>query len=295
MSLRTLGLFTTLALALAGAREARAQSLEEEQAAMESGEGADGRDADAAEPAGEDPARLGDEQAAMEDEAPVEASTDNLDPTEAEDEDYFFLGAFYRHVVIPGFMQELFVEGGIDASNPGAGLQFLWRRNNLNVGLNVWWNNAQGTGFFRAQGDPRTDTEYIDVQLGVVFVNAELMWSFPITEWFAIELGFDLGVGFIYGDLVRTEAYESSPGADDWRACDGPVTPNANYCEASGGHYDYVEPSWADGGDRPVVFPWISFPHLALRFKPIHQIQIRVDGGYGLYGFFFGGGVSYGF
>jgi len=32
-----------------------------------------------------------------------------------------------------------------------------------------------------------------------------------------------------------------------------------------------------------------------VRIKPIKQIQIRLDGGYGLYSFFFGGSLSYGF
>ena len=41
--------------------------------------------------------------------------------------------------------------------------------------------------------------------------------------------------------------------------------------------------------------PWVTLPHLAVRFKPIHQLQIRIDGGYGLYNFFFGGSVAYGF
>lgn len=319
MSLRKLGLIAALLLGAAGANEARAQSLEQEQAAMEGGEGdaaeeppagaadagATADDPGAAAPAAEDdeaPGLLGDEQARMEEEAPIEESTDNLDPFEEEDQDYFFLGAFYRQVIIPGFIQELFVEGGIDGFNPGFGLQFLWRKNNFNVSANVWWNNAQGDGYFRAQGDPRTDTEFVDVDLGVVFVNAEFMWSFPITDWFAFELGFDLGFGFIYGDLVRTEARESSPGAGDWEPCDGP---SGGYCEApapdpcyanNGGHYDCREPNWfTEGGDTPFIFPWVTLPHVALRFKPIHQLQIRIDGGYGLYNFFFGGGVSYGF
>lgn len=320
MALRKLGLsLIVMALATAGANEACAQSLEDEQGAAESDEGDTGGlgSPSGTEPAGdgasgagmaapiddEDPGLIGDEQAELEEEAAPEPTRSGIDPYEEADQDYFFLGVFYRQVIIPGFIQELFVDGGIDGFNPGVGLQFLWRKNNFNVSANVWWNNAQGQGFFRASGDPRTDTEFIDANLGVVFVNAEFMWSFPITDWFAIDLGFDLGVGFIYGDLVRTEAVESSPGAGDWRACDGPG--GSGYCEPpapepcyanNGGHYDCNEPNWlTEGGDTPVVMPWVTLPHLAVRFKPIHQLQIRIDGGYGLYNFFFGGGVSYGF
>lgn len=324
-----------LALALAGASfggTATAQSLEDEQAAMgDEGDAAgagnapadEGTDApaegataeeggieaeQAAMAAEEEPERLGDEQAEIADEEVREEYRDSTDPRELENTDYFFLGAFGRAVIIPGFIQSLFVDGGIDGFNPGTGLTFNWRRNNFNIVANVWWNNAQGDGFFRASGDPRTDTEFIDVDLGVIFINAEFLWSFPVVDWFAVELGFDLGFGFIYGTLVRTEAYETTTGAGDWRRCTGPGDPaTGGYCEAAvptsencydanGGHYNCSEPNWfTEGGDTPFIFPWVGLPHIALRFKPVHQFQIRVDGGYGLYSFFFGGSLSYGF
>ncbi|MCB9597172.1 MAG: hypothetical protein H6719_30895 [Sandaracinaceae bacterium] len=265
--------------------------------------------AEQAEMAADDeaPERLGDEQAEIADEETREEYRDSTDPIELEDTDYFFLGAFGRAVIIPGFIQGLFVDGGIDGFNPGVGLTFNWRRNNFNVIANVWWNNAQADGYFRAAGDPRTDTEFIDVNLGVVFVNAEFLWSFPVVDWFAVELGFDLGVGFIYGELVRTEAYESTPGSGNFQACSGPGDGTPGYCEpavptsqpcydSNGGHYNCAEPNWfTPGGDTPFLFPWVGLPHIAVRFKPVHQFQIRIDGGYGLYNFFFGGSASYGF
>lgn len=308
--LRKLGFILACALF---ASPAAAQSLEEEQAAMEGDEGSSGGgldspgDAEEPPPEGGSPSRLDDEQAELEHGTPEdEPVVDTTSPVELEDTDYFFLGAFGRGVIIPGFIQGLFVEGGIDAFNPGVGLTFNWRRNQFNVIANVWWNNAVGDGYFRANGDPPEEQEYIDVDLGVIFINAEFMWSFPLTDWFAFELGFDLGFGFIYGDLVRNEAYESSRGAEDWQPCDGPGDPAGGaYCpprapdpcyDNNGGHYDCREPNWfTDGGDTPFIFPWVTLPHLAIRIKPVHQFQIRIDGGYGLYNFFFGGSLSYGF
>ena len=84
----------------------------------------------------EAPPRLGDDQADVEDEAPGETVRESTDPFEEANTDYFFLGGFYRHVIIPGFIQELFVEGGIDGSNPGAGLSFNYQRNNFNIVAN---------------------------------------------------------------------------------------------------------------------------------------------------------------
>jgi len=317
---------------------ASAQSLEEEQAAMGSDDAGGGDDAggDAAttddgsgttddgsgglgEPSDgsmedeqaameEDPARLDDEQAEIADEENREVYRDSTDPIELENEDYFFLGGFGRAVIIPAFMQGPFVDGpGIDGFNAGAGLTFNWRRNNFNVMAQVWWNGAEGEGYFRAQGDPAQDTEFIDANLGVVFINAAFLWSFPVTDWFAFELGFDLGIGFIYGELIRTEAHETSTGSGEFQTCVGPGNPAGVYCEAirdpaancyaaNDGHYNCSEPNWlTEDGDLPFVFPWVSVPHLAVRFKPIHQFQIRIDGGWGLYNFFFGGSLSYGF
>ena len=39
----------------------------------------------------------------------------------------------------------------------------------------------------------------------------------------------------------------------------------------------------------------VTLPHVAVRIKPVRQFQIRIDGGYGLYNFFFGGSIYYGF
>ncbi|MFK7992214.1 MAG: hypothetical protein AB8I08_39710 [Sandaracinaceae bacterium] len=237
----------------------------------------------------------------VEDE-PVEQN--DTSPRELEDTDYFFLGAFARGIIIPGFIQGLFVDGGIDGFNPGVGLEFTYRRNNFSLVVNGWWNNAVADGYFRANGDPLTDTEYIDVDLGVIFLNATFLWAFPVDDEgiFAIELGFDLGFGVIFGELVRTEA---TPDGDGYRPCTGPGDGSPGYCEppapdpcynTNGGHYNCSEPNWTtDGGDTPLLFPWVTLPHVAVRIKPIRQVQIRIDGGYGLYNFFFGGSVAYGF
>lgn len=234
--------------------------------------------------------------AAAEEEGPPRAA-DDTDPRELENTDYFFLGALYRQVFIPGFIQRVApIEGGGDYDNSGTGLSFTYRRNNFGVTANAFWNQARGEGFYRETNDPRTETEYVLADLGVVFFTAEFMWSVPIVDWFAIELGFDLGFGVVYGSVTRTEAYESSPGADDWRPCQGPGDPSSGlYCEPAGGQYGFQETNWLGNGNIPVIVPWISVPHIALRFKPIRQLQIRIDGGWGIYNFFVGGSLAYGF
>lgn len=279
---RRLGFLSVTVAALVLGGNASAQTLEERRADVEAGEEAGSVEGEPAQP------------------------PSDSDRAEVENAEYFFVGGFYRHVFVPGFIQQLFVHGGIDGSNPGVGASFNWRKNDFNVVASVWWNNAEASGYFRALGDPLEDTEFIEAHMGVIFVTAEFLWAFPITDWFAVELGFDLGFGFVYGGITRTEAWESSRGAGDWQPCSGPGQDNPDYCfpepapepcyDNHGEHYGCTEPTWLTaGGDVPFIIPWVSLPHIALRFKPIRQLQIRVDGGYGLYNFFFGGSVSYGF
>ena len=297
------------------AAPAAAQTLEDEQAAAESGDsGAAGTGDPAAVPAVgpeqatddegyQDPAALGDPETGSLDDEQSQAEVDDgigderdsTDPFEAQNEDYFFLGLFYRHLFIPSFIQNLFVAYGSDGSNPGFGLEFTWRNNGFNIIAQGWWANAQAEGPYRASGDPDVDTEWIRVDLGVVFINVSLLWTVSFTDWLALELGFDLGIGFIYGSLIRNEATPDTSAPSGFRPCSGPGDSGSPYCEGFGGHYNYAEPDWAGNGDRPLIFPWIALPRIALRIKPIHQLQIRIDGGYNVYGFFVGGGAAFGF
>jgi len=55
----------------------------------------------------------------------------------------------------------------------------------------------------------------------------------------------------------------------------------------------YNEPSWADGGSKPILFPWLVV-QTGLRYKPHRNFVGRLDLGFGTSGFFFGLGADYG-
>ena len=59
----------------------------------------------------------------------------------------------------------------------------------------------------------------------------------------------------------------------------------------------YREKNWFDspGGSVPTVFPWLSLPILGFRFKPIKELEMRVNGGFSITGFFFNLAAYYGF
>ena len=107
----------------------------------------------------------------------------------------------------------------------------------------------------------------------------------------------------LIGDVYRWEAYPDSDG--DYQKCVGEGNPDGTFCGSPGTsapnqcspgqeHYGCHEGQWSDGGDVPNLVPWLALPHLALRFKPLKQLMMRVEGGFGL-GFFFGASAAYGF
>ncbi|MDQ3034895.1 MAG: hypothetical protein M3Y87_20980 [Myxococcota bacterium] len=260
-------------------------------------------------------AELGDEQALLEERAPVESGESGLEPRELPDVDYFFVGVLGRGLIVPTFIQNIFIAQGATPINGGLGAYFNYRRNGFNVQLEVFYQSFAVDGFYRGAGDPESETEFIHSELGVLFGSVGFGWAFDITEWFAFELGFGIGFGGVIGDLYRQEAYRGT-GTDTYAACDGPGSPpSGDFCEPSvempsaegrlddsrqrGGTYqlsrDTPNPHYfGEGGVPPIMFT-IDLPRIAFRFKPIRQIQIRVEGAYNLYGFSVGASAGYGF
>lgn len=247
---------------------------------------------------------LADEQALQSEGANrPEAERDATDPFEDPHEGYYFVGLMYRHIVVPKFMQNLFVDGGTTVSNPGFGAQFEYRKDGFSIIGNVWWQDFSFVGPFREAGDGEPDTEILNSSWSAVFASASFMWSTAFNDMFAFEYGIDVGLGVVLGDGIRTEAFSNDGGAN-YSACSGPGDlrdmSGRVYCNTpsvadgeSGEHYNVVARKWSDGGSVPNVVPWLGIPHIALRIKPIHQVQIRLDAGF-FGGFWFGAGLSYG-
>jgi len=274
-----------------------------------------------------DAERLGDEQALVEEQVGVEEQRSSIDPYEAKDEDYFFLGGFYRHTFQPEWMLNWFFEESTGTNNPGGGLQFTWRKNSFSVVTSIWYLRAFVDGPFRANGDPVDEIEIIDSDVHAIFASADFLWSTDFNDVFALEYGIGVGLGGVFGEMRRTEAYPQnalSPDGPDgvhdrqesgppYVACNGindPLPTSPTQAEIDNGtDPDAMFPQFCDdnavsmgrGGhfnvkaDLPPVFPWLSIPHIALRIKPIAQLLIRVEGGFSTTGPFVGGSLAYGF
>lgn len=247
---------------------------------------------------------LADEQAATEDEFGNESGRSSTDPFEDPSEGYYFLGAFYRHIIIPKFMLNLFLDEGSGSDFPAFGVDLTYRKDGFDIVGSLWLMRAEGQGAMRASGDPIEDTEWVQTDIWGVFLSGTFLWSTAFNDMFALEYGVGIGVGFVTGDVYRTEAYPDSNG--DYQACNGPGDPDGRFCgpppasyegqqcRPGTEHYGCNEGKWSEGGDVPNVVPWFAIPHLALRIKPIKQVMIRVEGGFGL-GFFAGFSAAYGF
>ncbi len=223
-----------------------------------------------------------------------------VDPHELEGQSYHHLGVFARGIFAPQFIQNLFVAGGTNGLNVGLGAFYNYRRDGLNIIAEVWWAGFYAAGPFRGLSETDFETEWVESELSVVFGSLALMWSIPLTSWLAFEIGFGLGFGGVFGGLYRTEAH---PTADGWEACAGEGNPDPAYCDPStsnGGEGSYQrvenspEPYNFSGGVPPLWF-WIDLPRLAIRIKPLRQLQIRVEGGFAAYAFYAGGSVALGF
>jgi hypothetical protein len=141
-----------------------------------------------------------------------------------------------------------------------------------------------------------------------IYGTADLLWSVKLNKNFDFEYGAGFGLGIVFGDLQNNWVYEDPTGplaasnGKHYSKCEtegqnGPLSGcnKANHQNAStakvGG---YTEPSWLNGGSKPVLFPWISVPQIGLRFKPVKQFEGRLGLGFSLTGFWFGLNGSYG-
>jgi len=69
---------------------------------------------------------------------------------------------------------------------------------------------------------------------------------------------------------------------------------HGGYCGRDNHHYGkYTEPSWANGGQKPIFFPWLGVGP-GLRIKPHRNFMMRIDVGWALVGPYFGASGNYG-
>ena len=221
-------------------------------------------------------------------------------PVELPGQTYRFVGLRYRGVIVPKFMVNLFGDGGRTVYVHGVGPEFAIRKDGFEYVFSLWWAGYKMDDTpFKSSSDPATGWEIVKSDLNIIYLTTDFLWSQEVGSQVSINYGMGAGFGFVFGDLHRVQAYppngDASRPPEDWQKCTAPGNPNfGDFCGSDNDHYgDYTEPSWANGGSKPVIFPWLV-AQTGVRFKPSRTFVGRFDLGFGTSGFFLGLGADYG-
>jgi hypothetical protein len=220
-------------------------------------------------------------------------------PVESPGQTYYGIGLRYRAVIVPKFMLNLFADGGRTVLANGIGPEFTIRKNAFEYDFSAWYTSyAMDPTPFKGSSDNAQAWELVQSKIKVLYLTADFVWSHDIVPEFAFNYGLGAGLGIVWGDLLRTQAYPGTNHNDSTGAgylpCAAQGVPNPTFCGTDNNHYaGYTEPSWANGGSKPVVFPWLVL-QTGLRYKPHRNFIARLDAGFGTSGFFLGLGADYG-
>ena len=235
----------------------------------------------------------------------------NTSPVEHKGETYRFVGLRYRALLIPTFIMEMFGQGGETIVVHNFGPEFTIRKDDFEYSFALTYAPySMGDGptsdnqvAFKAPDDPEIAWEVVTSEIKIVYLTADFVWSTPISKQVSFIYGGGAGIGIVFGDLYRTQAYLGPDG--EYHPCVGvqnPPVPDSGgggfYCDIEPDddpqHWPgYTEPSWADGGSKPIIFPWIAI-QAGIRWKPHRNFVTRFEAGVGLGQFFFGVGADYG-
>ncbi len=256
------------------------------------------------------------------------------DVLEEKGKGYYFLGLNYRVNLIPAFIINLFVDEGPNlVATSTVGLSFDYRKDHFSIipGVNFSEYGMDPVMFRQKNKDPGDPGNWgvVHSSLKGIYVTVDLLWSVPIAKAGQVdfEFGFAVGLGGVFGDLYNTwvsdnpaaggPAFKSQDGTTrymcsaitDTQSASG-TAPNGcntgNHQSATiakvgnGNTLGYREPNWFDSGKNgsgsvPTVFPWLELPILGFRFKPIKELEMRLNGGFSITGFFFNFAAYYGF
>jgi hypothetical protein len=285
--------------------DAKSDTAKSDAAKSDPAPAADDTKADDAKPSGDADADKSDDAAAAKDdkgekEVKLLPEADGSSAVEDPNKTYRFIGLRYRGIVVPKFMINLFGQGGRTVFVNGFGPEFAVRRGGFEYDFSAWYAAySMDDTPFKASSDPPEAWEIVNSRIKVLFLTADFLWSHDVAPQFAINYGLGAGFGLVWGDLFRTQAYPGPGGdpsnGDGFQKCLVPGQPGTGaYCGTDNAHYPgYTEPSWANGGSKPIIFPWFVL-QTGARYKASKEFVARLDLGFGTSGFFFGLGADYG-
>ncbi len=226
-------------------------------------------------------------------EAIVADAEQGNSPLEHPHQVYHFVGLRYRGIIVPKFMINMFgADGGRTVYVHDFGPEFAIRKDGFEYDFALTYASYHMDATpIKASSDPENAWEIVTSKLGMIQLTADFLWSTDFSPEFALNYGLGAGFGIVFGDLHRVQAYKSN---GKYLPCTAPGNPDPSYCGNDNKHYgNYTEPSWANGGSKPILFPWLAL-QTGFRFKPTKHFVARLDAGFGTSGFFVGLGADYG-
>lgn len=240
---------------------------------------------------------------------PPHEQWDAKDVRELDGKMYLFPGIRYRGNVVPKFVENLFVDEGKTVYSNTVGIELDMRKDGFSL-IPALSFTEYGTGdiLFKQKNKPDIAGNYsmVNSSMKAIFATADLLWSTKLGNNVDFEYGAGVGIGVVFGDLITNWVQESPNGplkgenGKSYAPCQT-TSPAAGTGCNKGDHQNsdidkvgnYQEPSWFNGGAKPVLFPWLT-PQIGLRFKPIKQFEGRLGLGFSLTGFWFGLSGNYG-
>jgi len=215
-----------------------------------------------------------------------------------------YIGLRFRDAYIPKAILNIFADGGTNVNVPMGGIEFGTRRDNLEFIFSLSYASyVTSDMLFKGKNEPDEAYELVRSDLSLIYGKIEILYNIPLDtkSRFTVQVGGGVGIAGVLGKLYRVQAYPNVQNAsgDDpsqWSKCGGP---GAGYCANDNDHFsvggkDYDEPTWANGGSLPFIFPWIAIPQVSFRWKPIKYFQARADVGFAITsGIYFGLGAGY--
>lgn len=216
------------------------------------------------------------------------------------------IGARFRGILIPKFLMNAFGDGGTTLFAPGADLVLSKSLSDADLAISVGYSSYRmGEVPYKPKGRPDTEYEILQSDLQSLLATVDLLWNIPLDShkrW-SFRIGGGIGIGWTFlGNLYRTQAYPASGVAGnpyEYIKCRGPNQPlgTFRYCnqlDKDATHYNgYVEPNWFQGGVRPLIYPWLTFPQIGISWRIAPKINVDVDTGLSISGFMGMAGLRY--
>lgn len=221
---------------------------------------------------------------------PTSSAAGETEPDPASDKGQS-IGARVRYVTIPKFVLNLFADGGESIDGWYYGLEYGSRSGSFEVVLSAMFGGySMSPTFLKSKGEIIEGWELVRVDLNALYFTSSFLWSSSFSKTdstFQILYGAETGLGFLFGNIFHTQAMPVDPNSKldpsqtPWVPCPGVGA--HPYCGDENEHFgNYSEPSWFNGGAKPVILPWISF-NTGLLIRPSPKFSARLDLGYNLF------------